>query len=968
MKTRLLPALALALGLLALPGFAFAQGTGCTNVTQNGLANQNDPAKFQGNCQISSGLGSAGNAQFPPTGLQSSQGLSRVDILNGNYGLNLFDAPNSGAYHSWQFGFVGGVPTMSLGAFGGATLPNYFNLVINGITTQIPGSNPPPPQNWYAQLHESTAGGLAASAGAGTAFGPTGAALHQVLFADQNVPLNADIVYWGSRDASMQVQLNVTTPTSGDTAGITWTVGSSTYTATVSVTGGETAQQVATAICQAINNNSGLTSALKTFSVAASGSFVSDGIGYIPYQTSCANQTSGGVTTFDQPFGTTITPVNGSGGTTITLHGPGNTGSPALDGNPTFVMGRWVPGYSPLGGELLGQIIFQGPFTSANNFVQTGAITNTLVGPSQSKLGFNTAPTSAGAVISMELSKGLLILPGQCGNAGTFATSDKGQGTIAAPCGVFTQAVSVSSAATGVTSISLANTSAGGAAWNIQTPGSGTSGRTGNLEILAGGQGMAMNSSGQVQVAAANCTVPYQPSTGLEVCIQGIKDYGTFLGLGAGTLTYDAGASGTASWTLNNTHSGNASGAIVFQGSAANKFTLLNDTSHNNTQTFGLFDNVTNSGQYVWQSDSADNFSVPNGAVKVGAPTGTCNAGDVCVHGSATLRIDGVSGIGGTVTSVIVTAPNIFTLSGCTITTSGTCAITLATQSANTVFAGPGSGGALAPTFRALVAADIPTTGLTLASPALSGTVTGSNTIPLTILAQAAGGTVLGNATSGTANVTATSTPLLGIPSSATGTLSFANSGSAFQLTLSPASAAASRTITIPDPGANDTLVALAATQTLTNKTLTSPTITGPTIGVPSSSTGSLVLANSANANTMTLQTASIATSSRTITFPDPGANDSVVFLAATQTLTNKTLSGGTISGTIAGTPTFSGATVTFTNNIVTTSGVIQSPLTTWADNQSCTAGQFVMDTGFLYVCTGLGGTSNVKRVALATF
>lgn len=66
-----------------------------------------------------------------------------------------------------------------------------------------------------------------------------------------------------------------------------------------------------------------------------------------------------------------------------------------------------------------------------------------------------------------------------------------------------------------------------------------------------------------------------------------------------------------------------------------------------------------------------------------------------------------VSGTG-SVTSVALTMPAIFSVAGSPITTSGTFAVTLATQTANTVFAGPSSGGAAAPSFRALVAADIP--------------------------------------------------------------------------------------------------------------------------------------------------------------------------------------------------------------------------------------------------------------------
>lgn len=75
-------------------------------------------------------------------------------------------------------------------------------------------------------------------------------------------------------------------------------------------------------------------------------------------------------------------------------------------------------------------------------------------------------------------------------------------------------------------------------------------------------------------------------------------------------------------------------------------------------------------------------------------------------------------GVGlGSVTSVGLALPNIFSVSGSPVTTSGTLTGALATQTANRVFAGPTTGSAAAPTFRALVAADI--SGLTGA-----GTVT----------------------------------------------------------------------------------------------------------------------------------------------------------------------------------------------------------------------------------------------------
>jgi hypothetical protein len=83
-------------------------------------------------------------------------------------------------------------------------------------------------------------------------------------------------------------------------------------------------------------------------------------------------------------------------------------------------------------------------------------------------------------------------------------------------------------------------------------------------------------------------------------------------------------------------------------------------------------------------------------------------AGNLVTLSWASPSSQGSGGGSGTVTSVALTAPAIFSVAGSPVTTSGTLALTLATQSANTVWAGPATGAAAAPTFRALVAADIP--------------------------------------------------------------------------------------------------------------------------------------------------------------------------------------------------------------------------------------------------------------------
>ncbi len=66
----------------------------------------------------------------------------------------------------------------------------------------------------------------------------------------------------------------------------------------------------------------------------------------------------------------------------------------------------------------------------------------------------------------------------------------------------------------------------------------------------------------------------------------------------------------------------------------------------------------------------------------------------------------------GTATSVALSLPAIITVTGSPVTTAGTLTGTLATQTANTIWAGPPTGAAAAPTFRAMVNADLPLSGV----------------------------------------------------------------------------------------------------------------------------------------------------------------------------------------------------------------------------------------------------------------
>lgn len=89
-------------------------------------------------------------------------------------------------------------------------------------------------------------------------------------------------------------------------------------------------------------------------------------------------------------------------------------------------------------------------------------------------------------------------------------------------------------------------------------------------------------------------------------------------------------------------------------------------------------------------------------------PSSAGTSGQVLTtNGSGVLSWSDV-GIG-TVTSVALAMPAEFSVAGSPITSSGTLTVTRATQTANTILAGPTTGAPAIPTFRSLVVADLPT-------------------------------------------------------------------------------------------------------------------------------------------------------------------------------------------------------------------------------------------------------------------
>jgi len=227
-------------------------------------------------------------------------------------------------------------------------------------------------------------------------------------------------------------------------------------------------------------------------------------------------------------------------------------------------------------------------------------------------------------------------------------------------------------------------------------------------------------------------------------------------------------------------------------------------------------------------------------------------------------------------------------------------------------------------------------TNKTLTSPVLSGTVTGpSGTWDAGGVDIAAadtyainGADVLSATTlgAGVVNSSLTSVGVLASPVLTTPQIN--DTSSDHQYIFAVNELLADRTVTLPLLGANDTFVFEAFAQTLTNKTIVaannsiSGLLHGTHVDEPSSGvhgvTGSVVGTTDVqtlSGKTLTLPQINDTTgdhqyvfavneliADRTVTLPLLGANDTFVFEAFAQTLTNKTLALGsnTVSGTIA--------------------------------------------------------------------
>lgn len=115
-------------------------------------------------------------------------------------------------------------------------------------------------------------------------------------------------------------------------------------------------------------------------------------------------------------------------------------------------------------------------------------------------------------------------------------------------------------------------------------------------------------------------------------------------------------------------------------------------------------------GPYFRMRLQSSGFTPPTGYLNIYAKTSNKHVYSKDADGTE-VDLTG-STASGTVSSVAMSVPSIMSVAGSPVTTTGTLAVSLATQTANTVWCGPTTGAAATPTFRALVAADLPATAV----------------------------------------------------------------------------------------------------------------------------------------------------------------------------------------------------------------------------------------------------------------
>lgn len=259
------------------------------------------------------------------------------------------------------------------------------------------------------------------------------------------------------------------------------------------------------------------------------------------------------------------------------------------------------------------------------------------------------------------------------------------------------------------------------------------------LELESTKQGLLLTRisdtlSAPLNTALDGTIIYFTPDKSLRVRANGIwQKLGSGVGLNDYIQNLSSGTQ-TANFSING--NGSIGGTLGLPSLASGSVLFMNGTNvaQNNTNFFW---DIANSRLGV-------GTNTPNNKLEVAGTTAATGTSGLRLTGlgtatpaAATTKVLSVNATGdvivtnnssGTVTSVGLSLPGIFTVSGSPVTTTGTLTGALATQTPNFVFAGPASGAtAAAPTFRALVAADLPAGSANYIQNISSGTQAAAN-------------------------------------------------------------------------------------------------------------------------------------------------------------------------------------------------------------------------------------------------
>lgn len=231
-----------------------------------------------------------------------------------------------------------------------------------------------------------------------------------------------------------------------------------------------------------------------------------------------------------------------------------------------------------------------------------------------------------------------------------------------------------------------------------------SSGSGGSVNItIGGGLGSSVNPDGSITLFASGPYLLYNSDPSIIGGKKLLAGNNTTIVEGSTSVTLSAqvtgsGATSSGSYVTAVSEGSLPQSRVATQGNGI----TITDGGAAGPMTFGVATSITGANILTWTS--GDTIFTNRRQFIPGS-------GLSAAYGTNTLTLSVTGQTSGTVTSIDVAAPaSLLTSTGGPVTTAGTITIGLTNASANFVWAGPSSGGAGAPSYRALVPNDIPST------------------------------------------------------------------------------------------------------------------------------------------------------------------------------------------------------------------------------------------------------------------